>query len=65
MAVERATPAQQRYLTELLDDHGFRERVQRNAWLSAETGKEIHYLDDLSKSEASRMISLLKEEEDE
>lgn len=65
MAVERATRAQQDYLLDLLDDHGFTARVQRNAWLSAETGKEIHYLDELSKSEASRLIDLLKENEDD
>lgn len=65
MAVERATRPQQEYLAILLNDHGYSSRVQRNAWLSAETGKEIHFLDELSKAEASRLISLLKEEEDE
>ena len=65
MSVDIATRAQCEYLEILLNDRGYSGRVQRNAWLSAETGKEIHYLSDLSKSEASRLISLLKEEEDE
>jgi len=65
MAVERATTAQRDYLEILLNQRGYSERVQRNAWLSAETGKDIHYLDELSKSEASRLIDLLKETEDE
>jgi hypothetical protein len=64
MPFEPATRAQQDYLQILCDKRGF-NRVQRNAWLSGETGKEIHFLDDLSKAEASRMIDLLKEEEDE
>ena len=64
MAVERATTAQRDYLEILLNQRGYSERVQRNAWLSAETGKDIHYLDDLTKSEASRLIDLLKENED-
>ena len=65
MAVERATTAQRDYLEILLNQRGYSERVQRNAWLSAETGKEINYLDELTKSEASRLIDLLKETEDE
>ena len=64
MAFEPATRAQQNYLEILLNERGF-DRVRRNAWLSGETGKEIHFLDDLSKAEASRMIDLLKEEADD
>jgi len=59
-----ATPAQQNNLEILLNDHGFSTRAQRNAWLSEEVGREIEYLDELSKAEASMLISRLKEEED-
>jgi hypothetical protein len=55
-----ATQAQQDYLAILFIDCGF-TRQQRNAWLSGETGKDIHYLDDLSKAEAHSMIDKLKE----
>jgi Protein of unknown function (DUF3072) len=65
MSFEPATQRQRDYLEVLLNDRGFTTRAQRNGWLSAETGKEVHFLDDLSKAEASRLIDMLKEEEDE
>jgi hypothetical protein len=52
--------AQQDYLALLFIDCGF-TRHQRNVWLSAETGKDIHYLDDLSTAEAHTLIDKLKE----
>jgi hypothetical protein len=60
-----ATEPQQNYLLILLNDCGLGGRVQRNAWLSAETGKDVHFLDDLSVAEASRLIDKLKEMKDE
>jgi len=57
-----ATLAQCNYLEILLNDHGFTARVQRNSWLSLETGRTINYLSELSKAEASRLIGQLKEE---
>ena len=60
MPFQTATPAQQDYLASLFIDCGF-TRLQRNAWLSAETGKDVHYLDELSKAEASRLIDQLIE----
>jgi len=62
---EPATPPQRNYLEILLNDRGYTARAQRNAWLSAETGKDVHFLDDLSKVEASRLIGLLKEDEND
>ena len=59
---EPATRAQCNYLEILLNDHGFTTRVQRYDWLSLEVGRTIGYLDELSKAEASRLISQLKEE---
>jgi hypothetical protein len=61
---EPATPRQCEFLEILLNDLGYTTRAQRNAWLSAETGKDIHYLDDLSKVEASRLIDELQRERD-
>jgi hypothetical protein len=58
-----ATSAQQNYLEILLNDRGFQTRAQRYAWLSLEIGRTIDYLDELSKAEASMLISKLKEEE--
>jgi len=58
MAFETATRAQQDYLSILFIDCGF-TRAQRNAWLLDETGKDVHYLDDLSKEDAHTLIGKL------
>lgn len=60
MSFQPATQAQQDYLAVLFIDCGF-TRLQRNAWLSDETGKDIHHLDDLSTAEAHACIDKLKE----
>lgn len=44
----------------LFNDCGF-YRDERNAWLSNEFNRELHYLDKISKSEASIVIDKLKE----
>jgi len=62
---EPATPAQIRYLEYLLHGRGFTTRVRRNGWLSVETGKDVHFLDDLSKAAASRLIDQLLEKEED
>lgn len=54
-----ATADQVRYLEILLNDCGYTERKMRNAWLGAEVGREIHFVDDLTKEEASRLIGRL------
>lgn len=55
-----ATKKQQEFLQILFDDLGY-TRTQRNAWLKAETGREVHYLDQLTKAEATKFISEFKE----
>lgn len=47
------------YLEVLFDDLGF-TREQRNAYLTAETGRKVRYLDDLEGAEQSRFIEALK-----
>ena len=61
----RASDAQTSFLATLFIDCGFHTRVQRNAWLSSEIGREIRYMDDLTVAEASKMIDALKEMRDE
>lgn len=56
----KATKQQQRYLEILLNDCGFGERVQRNAYLSGELDRDIRFLDNLTLYESSKMIGLLK-----
>jgi hypothetical protein len=57
---EKATEAQQGYIQILSNDLCF-DRRQRNAHLSEITGREIKFLDDLTKVEASQVINQLKE----
>lgn len=62
MKLKFETPTQKQieYLEILFIDCGF-SRENRNAWLSANTGRDIKYLDQLTKEEASKFISELKE----
>ncbi len=59
-----ATEAQINFLEILFNDLEF-NRAQRNDWLSANTGREIRYLDDLTIPEASESIETLKEMKEE
>ena len=56
----RATDVQINFLEILFNDLGF-DRVSRNAWLTEEAGREIHFLDELTIGEASRFIETLKD----
>ena len=60
-----ATDAQVSYIERLLIDCGFTSREQRNAWLKAELGRDIKYIDDLRIHEASRVIDRLREMKDD
>lgn len=48
------------FIEGLLIDADINDRKQRNAYLTAELGREIHYVDDLTTEEASRIIDDLK-----
>lgn len=61
----KATGAQIEYLEILLNDCGYDTRAQRNGFLSDRAGREIKFLDEITKAEASAMISELKDEQDE
>lgn len=52
------------YLEILFKDLGF-ERQARNAFLSSELGRPVRLLDELTSSEASRIITSLKERKEE
>jgi hypothetical protein len=58
-------PAMLRFLENLLNDCGFSTRVQRNAWLTSEVDRDIKFLDELTFSEASRLINVLKERKEQ
>ena len=58
MSIE-ATAAQTNFLEILFRDLGF-TRQQRNAWITREVGRQVGYLDDLTRGEASALIGLLK-----
>jgi hypothetical protein len=58
MSIE-ATQSQIDYMEIPFGDLGF-TRLQRNAWISREVGREVPYLDELTKDEASALIGLLK-----
>lgn len=58
--IEKATEAQQNYMEVLFNDVGISERAKRNDFLSLRVGREIHYLTDLTKTEASDIITELK-----
>lgn len=47
------------YMEILFNDCGF-TRVQRNAWLRELVGRDVHYLDSLTKNEAHLIIAKLK-----
>lgn len=55
------TPAQLKYLESLLIDVGLSGLTQRNAYLSREVGRDIIFPTHLTKTEASLIISGLKE----
>ncbi len=59
-----ATDAQVNFLEILFNDLEF-SRAQRNDWLSANVGREIKFLDDLTIPEASESIETLKEMKEE
>lgn len=59
-----ASAKQQNYLDILFSDLGF-NRLTRNAFLSRELGRTISYLDELSSSEASAMITALIERKED
>lgn len=52
--------------TELLDklfiSAGYDTRAKRNDWLSLRVGRQVRFLDDLSRLEASRMIGALQDD---
>lgn len=52
---------QQQYLEILFNDTGFKDRKQRNAWLSDTFKRTIRTFDDLTGWERSKAIDLLKE----
>lgn len=62
---EAITDPQKEYLEILLNDCGFLERRVRNHFLTQEVGREIRYLDSLTKTEATRLISDLKDRRDD
>ncbi len=55
----KATKNQQKYLEILLNDCGFTTRIQRNAYLTSEAGREIKFLDELMFVEATELIQAL------
>lgn len=59
-----ATSAQTKFLEILLNQLGFSSRLSRNDYLSRQCSREIKFLDDLSKSEASTIISELQARRD-
>lgn len=59
-----ATSKQINFLEILFNDLGF-DRKNRNAFLSRELGREVHYLDDLTIAEASRFINALLERKED
>lgn len=61
---DMSTVPQQNFLACLFIDCGF-DRQQRNAWLTREFSREVKYLDELRKSEASKAIETLKEMKEE
>lgn len=60
----KATPRQQTFLQDLLREIGFDTTLSRNLYLSRETEREIKFLDELTASEASRLIDELVERRD-
>jgi hypothetical protein len=56
-----ATKKQQEYIAILLNDCGFSTVQQRNSFLSSELGREIKFLDELLITEASQVITELRE----
>jgi len=63
-APKPATTAQINFMEILFRDLGF-DRAQRNAFLSAELGRPVRFLNELTSAEGSRIISSLKERKDE
>lgn len=57
----KATQAQQSYLQALLDEGGFTTLTQRNGYLSRVCERTVRHLDDLTYSEAVRLLDELKE----
>jgi enolase len=57
----KATPAQLKYLDSLFLDCGFSERSKRNVYLTTECDRPIKYPEELTKVEATRIISELVE----
>jgi hypothetical protein len=56
----KITPPMVRFLESLLQDCGFRDRTQRNAYLSGETGRDVRFVDGLTFDEAHRLIGKLE-----
>jgi hypothetical protein len=63
--VRRPTKPMLLFLDNLFNDVGFTTRVQRNAYLSRELGREIKFLDDLTFEEGRSVINTLKERRDD
>lgn len=59
--IQRITDLQKHYIECLLIDCYLSERLARNSWISTELSREIKFLDELSISEASKIISRLRE----
>jgi len=54
-----ASPRQVSYIESLLIDCGLSDRTRRNAWISSELDKEIHYLEELTVDQARIVINEL------
>lgn len=56
-----ATFKQINYIESLSTDCLLTTRIQRNDWISARVGREIKFLDELSLTEASKIIDQLRQ----
>lgn len=56
------TTAQTDHLDQLFIDAGYGTRLRRNDWLGNRLGRPVKWLDEMTRTEASKMIDLLKEE---
>lgn len=57
---KRPTVRQYEYIEVLLNDCGYGNRLIRNTYLSDKVGREIHFITDLTLSEASSIIERLR-----
>ena len=59
-SVPMITPGQLRFLDSLLIDCGFSDRIPRNSYITRVCEREIQFLAQLTKEEASKLIDDLK-----